>query len=153
MAGREPDASEEVVAKGTERSSELSAIVNNFILRRTNSLLSAHLPPKACPATLHSINHSPHALPQPVVLPVWFTICARQDKPRTQLHATASGINALFCSHEDVSGCQDPYGVMMMNVKVVLCGDRWWRWCAAGHRRCRSICTTTFWRPTRPSAC
>lgn len=50
VAGREPDASEEVVAKGAERSSELSAIVNNFILRRTNSLLSAHLPPKARPA-------------------------------------------------------------------------------------------------------
>ncbi|CAL8470234.1 g9776 [Coccomyxa elongata] len=46
VAGREPDATEEVVAKGAERSSELSAIVNNFILRRTNSLLSAHLPPK-----------------------------------------------------------------------------------------------------------
>lgn len=47
MAGREPGASEEEVAKGTERSNELSAIVNKFILRRTNSLLSAHLPPKA----------------------------------------------------------------------------------------------------------
>ncbi len=55
MAGREPDATEEVVAKGAERSSELSAIVNNFILRRTNSLLSAHLPPKACRKPLHAV--------------------------------------------------------------------------------------------------
>ena len=61
VAGREPDATEEVVAKGAERSSELSAIVNNFILRRTNSLLSAHLPPKARLEPLHVADaaHSP----------------------------------------------------------------------------------------------
>ncbi|GAB4814175.1 hypothetical protein N2152v2_001221 [Parachlorella kessleri] len=46
LAGREPGASEEQVCLGAERSAELSAIVNDFILRRTNSLLSAHLPPK-----------------------------------------------------------------------------------------------------------
>lgn len=46
LAGREPDATDESSARGAERSAELSAIVNEFILRRTNSLLSAHLPPK-----------------------------------------------------------------------------------------------------------
>ena len=46
VASREPDATDAEVQKGTEQSNELSAIVNNFILRRTNALLSAHLPPK-----------------------------------------------------------------------------------------------------------
>eukprot|EP00887_Chlorella_sp_A99_P002466 scaffold10.g2466.t1 len=47
LAGREPGTGAEAVALGAERSEELSSIVNEFILRRTNSLLSAHLPPKA----------------------------------------------------------------------------------------------------------
>ncbi|KAG7670478.1 hypothetical protein Ndes2526B_g00232 [Nannochloris sp. 'desiccata'] len=46
LAGREPDASDAEATLGAERSSQLSEIVNEFILRRTNSLLSAHLPPK-----------------------------------------------------------------------------------------------------------
>jgi DNA repair and recombination RAD54-like protein len=46
LNGREPDASESQREKGEARSVELSAIVNQFILRRTNELLSAHLPPK-----------------------------------------------------------------------------------------------------------
>jgi len=46
LAGREPDAPPAISAKGAERSIELSELVNGFILRRTNALLSAHLPPK-----------------------------------------------------------------------------------------------------------
>lgn len=51
LAGREPDATDEEVACGQQRSEDLSIIVNQFILRRTNKLLSAHLPPKVsqCP--------------------------------------------------------------------------------------------------------
>ncbi|XP_039015283.1 LOW QUALITY PROTEIN: protein CHROMATIN REMODELING 25-like [Hibiscus syriacus] len=46
ICGREPTSSEEEKKLAAERSSELSAKVNQFILRRTNVLLSNHLPPK-----------------------------------------------------------------------------------------------------------
>ena len=46
LAGREPDATDSQRARGETRSVELSDIVNQFIIRRTNELLSAHLPPK-----------------------------------------------------------------------------------------------------------
>lgn len=46
ICGREPTATEEEKKLGDERSAELSAKVNQFILRRTNALLSNHLPPK-----------------------------------------------------------------------------------------------------------
>lgn len=46
LASREPGASPEVLKKGEERSEELSGIVNDFILRRTNKLLSEFQPPK-----------------------------------------------------------------------------------------------------------
>ena len=46
LAGREPGAAPEDAALGAERAAALSGVVNDFILRRTNALLSAHLPPK-----------------------------------------------------------------------------------------------------------
>ena len=46
LAGREPGAAAEAAALGAERAATLSSVVNDFILRRTNALLSAHLPPK-----------------------------------------------------------------------------------------------------------
>lgn len=46
LNGREPDASEEDIEVGKTQSEELSSLVNEFILRRTNTLLSEHLPPK-----------------------------------------------------------------------------------------------------------
>ncbi|KAF8779903.1 hypothetical protein HU200_002172 [Digitaria exilis] len=46
ICGREPTASIEEKKLGSERSAELSSKVNQFILRRTNALLSNHLPPK-----------------------------------------------------------------------------------------------------------
>ena len=46
LIGREPQADSVEQREGMERSAELSAIVNQFVLRRTNTLLSAHLPPK-----------------------------------------------------------------------------------------------------------
>ncbi|XP_072952965.1 DNA repair and recombination protein RAD54 [Typha angustifolia] len=46
ICGREPMATVEERKLSAERSAELSAKVNQFILRRTNALLSNHLPPK-----------------------------------------------------------------------------------------------------------
>ncbi|KAG0596659.1 hypothetical protein M758_UG273900 [Ceratodon purpureus] len=46
LTGREPDATDEARSLSIERSAELSEKVNQFILRRTNALLSNHLPPK-----------------------------------------------------------------------------------------------------------
>ena len=48
LTGREPDATDGAAKLGAERSAELSSIVNEFILRRANNLLSEHLPPKVC---------------------------------------------------------------------------------------------------------
>ena len=47
LDGREPDATEKQLALAQERSNgELSELVNKFVLRRTNTILSKHLPPK-----------------------------------------------------------------------------------------------------------
>lgn len=46
LRGREPDATDKERAKGEAVAEKLSKIVNQFILRRTNVLLSQHLPPK-----------------------------------------------------------------------------------------------------------
>ena len=46
LRAREPDATPRDRDEGEKKSGELGRIVNQFILRRTNTLLSNHLPPK-----------------------------------------------------------------------------------------------------------
>lgn len=50
------------VALGEERSGELSSLVNAFIMRRTNKLLSAHLPPKVVQVVCCRLTPLQHAL-------------------------------------------------------------------------------------------
>ncbi|KVH93280.1 Helicase, C-terminal [Cynara cardunculus var. scolymus] len=58
ICGREPTASEEDKHLANERSAELSAKVNQFILRRTNALLSNHLPPKVKKAIAEEVKQT-----------------------------------------------------------------------------------------------
>ena len=46
LRGREPDATERQKNKMTEVQNEMSTTVNEFILRRVNTLNAQHLPPK-----------------------------------------------------------------------------------------------------------
>lgn len=46
LLGREPDATDLQRQRGEAASGGLSELVNDFIIRRTNEILSAHLPPK-----------------------------------------------------------------------------------------------------------
>ncbi|XP_026452872.1 protein CHROMATIN REMODELING 25-like isoform X1 [Papaver somniferum] len=69
ISGREPTTTEEERNLSVERSAELSTKVNQFILRRTNALLSNYLPPKivevvCCklsPLQLELYNHFIHS--------------------------------------------------------------------------------------------
>ncbi|CAJ1924287.1 unnamed protein product [Sphenostylis stenocarpa] len=58
ICGREPAATAEEKKLGAERSAELSINVNQFILRRTNALLSNHLPPKVKRAITEELKQS-----------------------------------------------------------------------------------------------
>ncbi|KAH7517973.1 hypothetical protein FEM48_Zijuj09G0121200 [Ziziphus jujuba var. spinosa] len=58
ICGREPTASDEQRKLSVERSAELSGKVNQFILRRTNALLSNHLPPKVKRAISEELKQS-----------------------------------------------------------------------------------------------
>lgn len=62
LAGREPGATDKEVQLATERQEEMNRHCNDFILRRTNDILSDHLPPKVntqlAPTKLHCVDKS-----------------------------------------------------------------------------------------------
>ena len=63
LAGREPGATDNEVQLATERQEEMNRHCNDFILRRTNDILSDHLPPKVntiCPIfKITVVRHGP----------------------------------------------------------------------------------------------
>ncbi|CAN0290401.1 unnamed protein product, partial [Hapterophycus canaliculatus] len=46
LAGREPSATDAQVERAQRCQNEMSTVVNEFILRRTNNINAKHLPPK-----------------------------------------------------------------------------------------------------------
>ncbi|KAJ1485931.1 P-loop containing nucleoside triphosphate hydrolase protein [Baffinella frigidus] len=75
LHGREPDASDAEREKGNAAQGALSNLVNCFLLRRTNELLSQHLPPKivqnvCCKAT-------------PLQVEIYKAVCVMKDVART----------------------------------------------------------------------
>ena len=57
LAGREPGATDKQVQLATERQEEMNRHCNDFILRRTNDILSDHLPPKVNTEPVPSQHH------------------------------------------------------------------------------------------------
>lgn len=84
ISGREPGASPEIEAEGQARSAELSSLVNPFILRRTNALLSQHLPPKVSP--MWSINKLA-TIPPPFHLILSSSITEREGDGFTRIRS------------------------------------------------------------------
>ena len=62
LAGREPGASDAELALAVERNAELSELVNKFVLRRTNTILSKHLPPKVVEVVVCKLTPLQHSL-------------------------------------------------------------------------------------------
>ena len=50
LAGREPGATDQELQLASERKAEMSKQCDEFVLRRTNDILSDHLPPKVSKA-------------------------------------------------------------------------------------------------------
>lgn len=99
LHGREPDAPEKVREKGQAAQCALSALVNHFILRRTNELLQKHLPPKTVQIVCCKLT--------PLQQTLYNTICQSKDVLRMckgtgkSTKMVLSSITALkkLCNH------------------------------------------------------
>jgi DNA repair and recombination RAD54-like protein len=91
LAAREPWASAGTRAAAEAATAELSAGVNKFILRRTNTLLSAHLPPKRVQVVCVRL-HPLQAALYSVMLTRW--LASRGWKPGAK--PTIGGVAYLF---------------------------------------------------------
>ncbi len=98
LIGREPDATESEIAKSNERSAELSKIVNMFILRRTNTLLAQHLPPKITQIVCVKMTKMQEDMYQHLIQSKEVKSCYKEDAISAQ---TLASINALkkLCNH------------------------------------------------------
>lgn len=99
LRAREPDAAEKVREKGQSAQAALSALANNFILRRTNELLQKHLPPKTVQVVCCKLT--------PLQQTLYQTICQSKDVLRLckgtgkSTKMVLSSITALkkLCNH------------------------------------------------------
>jgi len=109
LIGREPDASDEEIKKSTECSNELSDIVNQFILRRTNSLLSKHLPPKLTQIVCINLTEMQKLMYNHLVFAKEAYSSEKEKKSSVVSAQSLGSINALkkLCNHPQLLYQQD----------------------------------------------
>ena len=112
LTGREPSATEKQRKAGEEAGVELSRIVNQFILRRTNTLLSKHLPPKLTQVVCVRMTDMQRNLYQAFLgsVAVSNTVTGKSAGALTQITALRKLINHPRLAHDVVRAKQQTSG-------------------------------------------